>query len=47
MDDEVSLVDREVARAKIASVAEFLSIDCGYPIRVVKRLIREIVQTDY
>ena len=45
--NEVSSEDRELAREKMASVAEFLHIECDYPIKVVKRLIREITETDY
>lgn len=45
--NEVSNEDREIVREELASVAEFLHIKRGLPIKKVKRLIREVTQTDY
>ena len=45
--DEVSNEDREIVRETLASVAERLHIKHGRSIREVKRLIREVVHTDY
>ena len=45
--DESSNDDREIVRETLYSVATRLHIQRRRSIRYIKRLIREVVQTDY